>query len=316
MGTLAPIAVAVGASIVVLAAVLEVRWRRALPFSRWGRLATWRHPSRGPFARLADALANSRVVGALLEPLPELEMRSDITDVVYVNYVVPAERLVPLVPPGLELQRLGPDGRYGLFTFLTYRHGHFGFAILGPLRRLMPSPIQTNWRIHVRDPRTRHEGITFLTNAITSAPLALGARLISEGMPMHVLSSARLARESDGTIQMALVPGRGSAPDAEATLRPTAKPRTSEAFDDCWPSFDAFLAYCVPQNRAMSSQPHKHRVARQEIEIPIRLETCQPLEGEVISRAAAEIVGDARPICFRVPAVPFRFRHEAHDPMP
>ena len=29
------------------------------------------------------------------------------------------------MPSGLELQRLGPGGRHALFTFLTFRHGHF-----------------------------------------------------------------------------------------------------------------------------------------------------------------------------------------------
>lgn len=301
--------------VLVLFGLLEVALRRALPDERWGRLARWRHPWRGPIGRALDAIANGRVLGAILEPLPELEMRSDITDVVYVSYVVPAERLLPLVPPGLELQRLGPDGRYALFSFLTYRHGHFGFALLGPLRRLMPSPVQTNWRIHVRDPRTRYEGITFLTNAIDDTTMALGARLISEGMPMHVLSRARIEREGSGRMHVVLDPGRGSAPDAELTLAPCATPKTSAAFDACWPTFRAFLAYAVPQNRAMSSQPRKHRVSRQEIHIPIALDACEPLEGTVVSRAAAEIAGDAPAICFRVPAVAFRFKHEAHDPM-
>lgn len=310
------IAIASAGALVGMLAWREVRGRRALPFSRWGRLARWQHPWRGPVGRALDAIANSRVLGALLEPLPELEMRSDITDVIYVSYVLPAERLVPLVPPGLELQRLGPEGRYALFTFLTYRHGQFGFALLGPLRRLMPSPIQTNWRIHVRDPRTGYEGITFLTNAIASTVMALGARLISEGMPMHVIARGAITRDGDGTVRVRLDPGGGSAPDVDATLRPTEHPRTSEAFDACWPSFDAFLAYCVPQNRAMSSQPHKHRIARQEIDIPIALDRCEPLDGTVTSRVATEIAGEAPPICFRVPAVSFRFKHEAHDHVP
>jgi hypothetical protein len=53
---------------------------------------------RGPLARAADAVANSRLAGALLEPLPALTMRSDLTDVVYV-YLVPAAAALPLVPP-------------------------------------------------------------------------------------------------------------------------------------------------------------------------------------------------------------------------
>lgn len=35
---------------------------------------------------------------------------------------------------------------------------------------------------------------------------------------------------------------------------------------------------------------------------------------DVASRAASAIAADAAPLCFRVPAVRFRFAGEAHDP--
>jgi hypothetical protein len=269
-------------------------------------------PGLGSLPRVLDAIANSRLLGALLEPIPELEMRSDIREVVYVSYLVPAEDAERLVPPGLELQRLGPNGEHALFTFLTYQHGHFGFALMGPLRRLMPSPVQTNWRIHVRDPRTGREGITFLTNAITHAGLALAARLTTEGMPMHVLRRAEITAE-DGGVRVSLDPGDGSAPDAEIALRPCEAPALTGAWAECWKDFRAFLAYCVPQDRAMSSQPLRNRISRQEIDLGIPVEACVPMAGSVASRMARALVGDAEPICFRVPSVRFTFAIEAHD---
>ncbi|MFO0735977.1 MAG: DUF2071 domain-containing protein [Labilithrix sp.] len=292
--------------------VAEAVFLRARPFEPYGRLARWRHPSW--MGRPFDALANSRLFGALLEPLPEVTMRSDITDVVYVNYLVPAETVLPLVPPGLELQRLGPNGKYALFTFLTYRHGHFGFAFLGPFRRLLPSPVQTNWRIHVTDPRTKHRGIYFLTNAITSTVPALAARLTTEGMPMHVLAFGDVRREADGALAVRLDPGGGSAPDAEIALRPLPGPPVlSGPWAECWPDYRSFLAYCVPQDRAMSSQPLRGRVSRQEIDLGIPLDICAPVAGTVKSRAAAQIAAEAEPLCFYVPKVSFTFSVEAHD---
>lgn len=297
-----------------LALVTEAVLARARPHERFGRLARWRHPSRSPAARLADVLANSRLFGFVLEPLPELPMRSDITNVVYVNYLIPADEAAQMVPPGLELQRLGPDGRYALFTFLTYQHGHFGFAFLGPLRRLLPSPVQTNWRIHVRDPETGHRGIYFLTNAVTHVVPALAARLTTEGMPMHVLRRGEIAREeASGEIRITLDPGEGSAPDAEIAVRPAPAPALGGAWAECFTDFHDFLAYCVPQDRAMSSQPLRNRISRQEIDLGIPLDQCEPLAGTVDSRAARAIAGDAQPICFRVPAVRFSFAVEAHD---
>lgn len=295
-----------------LALVAEQVLRRHRPFEPHGRLARWRHPGGHIFARAADAIANSRLLGAVLEPLPELEMRSDITDVVYVNYLVPAEVAERYLPPKLELQRLGKDGRYALFTFLTYRHGHFGFALAGPFRRLMPSPVQTNWRIHVVDPNTGYRGIYFVTNAIANTLQALAARMTAEGMPMHVLRRGEIEKAGD-QLTVTLEPGDGSGPDASLALAHGDAPEWTGAWAECWPTWRDFLAYCVPQDRAMSSQPLRGRVSRQEIDLGIPIDACVPLVGEVRSRAAEAIAGDAKPLCFHVPSVTFRFSVEAHD---
>jgi hypothetical protein len=289
---------------------------RARPFTVTGRGALWRHPDRGPFGRACEFVANSRVFGAVVEPAPVPVMVSDITDVVYVNYVVEAARVLHLVPEGLELQRLGPDGRFALFTWLTFRHGHFGFAFMGPLRKLLPSPVQTNWRIHVRDPRTGREGIHFVTNAVDRTPPAMGARLTTEAMPMHVLRAASLARDEGGAVTLALDPGEGSAPDATCSLRPATAPALEGPWAACWKDFDAFLRYCVPQDRALSTQPWLDRVTSHEIHLGIDPARCEPLAGTVSSRRATELVGDARPLCFRVPSVTFVFASELHDPLP
>jgi hypothetical protein len=295
-------------------AVTELVLRRARPEQPHGRYAPWRYP-RPVARRVLDPLANSRFVRALAEYLPILAFRSDISDVIYVNYVVEAARLQPLVPEGLVLQRLGPDGVYAFFTFLSYRHGHFGPALLGPLRRFLPSPVQTNWRIHVRDPRTGTTGIYFVTNAIDSTIHALAARMLSEGMPMHVLRSGIVGADGKGGYRLSLEPGAGSAPDAVATLCAAGEMPDDGPWRACFASYEAMLAYCVPQDRALSSQPWYRRTTRQEIDLGIPLSACEPLVGEVHSRAARAIVGDAIPFCFRVASVDFLFAREEHDPL-
>lgn len=315
------VAVAPGIAALVLAVVVavlaELRLRKVVPVESHGRLARWRHPSPNPLARILDGIASSRLLSAWIEPLPIVAMVSDIEDVVYVSYLVEAEKLTPYVPWGLELQRLGPSGEYALFSFLTYRHGHFGFRFLGPLRRLMPSPVQTNWRIHVRDPRTGIDGIYFITNAIDHAAPALGARLFTEGMPMHVFARSSIVRDpTNGRVVFELSPGGGTAPDAKGSLLPCEKPTFEGEWHACFESYEDFLAYTVPQNRAMSAQPWHHRVTRHEIELPIAIEKCEPLEGTVTSRTAESIVGDAKPVCFRVAGLFFTFSEELHDPVP
>ena len=133
---------------------------------------------------------------------------------------------------------------------------------------------------------------------------------------MHVLSRAEVTRAEDGSMRVLLDAGRGSAPDADVSLQPAGAPQFQNEWSECFTSFREFLAYCVPQDRAMSTQPSAGTVTRQEIDLGIPLDICEPLAGEVRSRAAEAVAGDAKPVCFRVPKVAFLFEVEDKDPLP
>jgi hypothetical protein len=296
-----------------LVGVTEAVFQRSRPETPHGSRAPWRHPSAGLVPRMIELIANSRLARAAGRLLPAAGMASDITDVVYVNYLVEASAVEPLVAAPLELQRLGPDGRYAMFTFLTYHHGHFGPTVLGPLRRLCPSPIQSNWRLYVQNPRTGRLGIQFVTTAIASAPHALATRILAEGVPMHIPAAAQLSRDADGPIVLAIDPGRGTAPDVQATFTPSSVPNLEPPWSLCFASWREILGHCVPQDRAMSMRPGSGVVTRQEITLDIPLESCQPLSGTVVSSFAHTIVGDATPLCFVVDSVKFRFVAEKAD---
>ncbi|MFB7653622.1 MULTISPECIES: DUF2071 domain-containing protein [unclassified Streptomyces] len=240
---------------------------------------------------------------------------SDITDVVYVNYVVDAHRIAPLIPPGLELQRVGEAGDQAMLTFLSYRHGHLGPALLGRWRRLLPSPLQSNWRVYVRHRRTGASGVYFLSTAIDRTLHAIGARMSAEALPMHVLERASLLVSEGGRIDLLLDPGRGSAPGAEAQLSPLSEWPTDGPWRCAFSNYEQMLAYCVPQDRALSVQPWYGRVTRQEISLGIPLDACIALTGPVVSSTARAIIGEAEPFAFRVPLVRFRFEGEEHDPI-
>jgi hypothetical protein len=315
-----PAVVLVGGSVVGfplllvwLVLVNEAVLRRCRPEAPHGRYATWRYPCAGWWGRLCETVASSRLSRYVGEWLPTVSFASDITDVIYVNYLVEAGRLRAYLPPGLELQTLGPGGRFAMFSFLTYQHGHLGPALLGPFRRLLPSPVQSNWRIYVKDPGTGNTGIYFVTNAVSALPQALGARLMSEGMPMHLLAHGSVAAGADGSFTVLLDGGVGSAPDAEVRARLTIDRTLDGLWRECFADYQAMLAHCVPQDRALSTQPWYDRVTRQEIELGIPLSACEPLEATVRSKAAERVVGTARPVCFRVAGVAFRFLAERHD---
>ena len=316
-----PIAVAVGNAIgfflleVWLVLVIEALLRRDRPFTTSGAQAPWRHPQGGIFGRALDAVANSRFLRALGSVAPDLAFVSDIEDVIYVTWVVPASQVEHLVPEGLALERVGPDEDHAIFTFLTYRHGHFAPRATGPLRRFAPSPVQSNWRIHVRDPRTGKSGITFVTNAVSSTLYALAARTLADGMPMHVPARATLARDG-ATLRLAMDGGAGTAPDCEATLREASARELPEALRPLFPSYDAFLEIVVPQDRAFSTQPWRDQITRHEIVLGIPLAECVPLEGEVRSKAANALAGPlGTPVCFLVRRVAFRLDRIERDVM-
>jgi hypothetical protein len=280
-----------------------------------GREAPWRHPRGGWWGGVLNVLGRSHLAHALGTWLPLPKIASEISDCVYLNYLVEAQRLEPWVPCGLELQRLGPDGRYAMFSLLVFRHGNVGPAWLGPLRRFCPSPLQTNWRIYVRDSHSGAEGVYFVTMASDNTWYALAARLCTSGVPIHVLRSAEMEQRHK-TWRIRLDPGGGTAPDLLAELEPAGDVLPTAAWRECFESYHAMLAWCVPQQRALSSQPWYSRIVRQEVRLDIPLADCRPLAGTVVSQAVRHIVGDAVEVSFCVPRAAFTLMREEFDYRP
>ncbi len=298
-----------------LVAISERVLLRSRPVAERGCHAPWRLPDRGILNWLCELIGNSRFARLIGEYLPAPVLVSDIRDVVYLNYIVDAKRLMPLVPSTLALQRLGDGGRSAIFTVLIYRHGQFGARWLGPLRRFMPSPIQSNWRIYVTNPRTGAQGVCFTDSVIERIPHALAARLLTEGVPMHVPAKASLQRGDDDLFRMLLEPGGGTAPSLRAELRLTGSRELPDEWRACFENYEEMLAYLIPQNRAFAGQPWRGRIVRQEIDLPIPLSSVNPMAGAVESPAIQMIAGDAVPLCFHVPAVAFRFNEECSEAM-
>ena len=133
---------------------------------------------------------------------------------------------------------------------------------------------------------------------------------------MHVWRDATLEQCSDGSIQIALDPGDGSAPDARIDVQPTDQRTLPAPWSECFADYMAMLKFIVPQDRALSPQSWYARICRQEINLGIPLESIVPLIGDVKSAAATAMIGAQRPpLCFYVPRVGFRFDKETFDPI-
>jgi hypothetical protein len=217
----------------------------------------------------------------MFRPLPFLRMRSDITDVVYLNWWVPSERVRHLLPSPLVLDER--DGMTAL-SILHYRHGGFGWAFLGPLRRLLPSPIQSNWRLYCQG-----GSIYFLHTLISSRGHALGARLFSDGLPA-VFDGGMAHKRAGGELTV-----RASEPHLDAVLT-----------EDVSIGLHPDTSYLIEQNGAVDADAIWGVVRLSAIDIPIDIDTVRPAAVKrVESRALADIVEGCPCFAFVVPAVSF-----------
>ncbi|MEN5368155.1 hypothetical protein ABE571_17405 [Stenotrophomonas sp. TWI273] len=272
--------------------------------------ARYRHPFAGwpgrALQRLLGCVHLTAARRALTRVLPVPTLISEVREVVYLSWWVDV-RHAPPPPPDHRL--FAHDGRTP-YTILTYRHGHFGPALAGPLRGLFPSPLQSNWRWYVvpddaaAGPATPR--VLFDRNVIDSAMHAVGARLWSDAMQPHLAARFEHAVDADGG-HTVIEPGQGSAPALQAKVRPAmglAVAWAAGAFTDAAQA----MRFLACQEAAFAVAPDG-RLALTHIDLPIAVADVQPLQLEGLvacPHLAAMGVDLADAFCFRVPQVPFR----------
>lgn len=278
--------------------------------------AAYRHPRAGRLAGLLERLANSnafaRLRHALMSRLPFVRLRSEVRDVVYLTWLVDAAAARSLAPPGTALwQRDGCT----LLTVLTYRHGHFGPAFLGPLRKFFPSPLQSNWRLYLDgDAGTGsppgYATVLFLDNIMDSALYALGTRLFSDVLHTHL--AARFVHRRDGaTFVTDIESGIGSAPALRYRASPAAARTLPAPFAALFSDWNDAIDYLCCQDAAIAQATWTARLAVSEISLPIDLAQVRPLEASDVHCALLErLPALSEPLCFIVPSVNFQVLSE------
>jgi Uncharacterized conserved protein (COG2071) len=190
------------------------------------------HPHQGAFGNGLAKLFNSRRFAtyrrAAMSRLPFMTLDSDVVDVVYMNWLVDEALAAPFAPPGARLW--SHQGRTPL-TVLTYRHGHFGPRWMGPLRRWMPSPLQSNWRLYLAEPLADAPPIptvAFVYNMMDSLAYVAGTRLFSDALPSHWPARFDFRVTADEAI-IGIAPGDGSAPRLVARAARGARAASQDA---------------------------------------------------------------------------------------
>jgi hypothetical protein len=271
----------------------------------------YRHPFPGLPGRILEGVLNAlglaRLRHAVLSRLPFPVLQSDVADVVYVTWMVDARAATALLPAGL---RVWERGGLTPLTVLTYRHGHFGPALAGPLRRLFPSPLQSNWRLYLDGPlppEAPPHTVWFLENMMDSGAYVAATRLFSDIMRTH--RPARFTHDRAGT---RIEPGAGSAPALAYTVAPGARPALPPAFAAAFASWDGAVAMLACQDAALGWSARLGKLVLSHIDLPIPLDTVQPLvpAGPVACSLLDVLPAAGEPLCFLVPRVPFRVLSE------
>ncbi|TCM17817.1 uncharacterized protein DUF2071 [Novosphingobium sp. PhB165] len=267
-------------------------------------------PRGGPIGAAQNWLANSlmlkRIRRGLLGRLPFPVLESQVRDIIYANWVVPIAAVADRIPSGVRLvERNGQT----ILTVLTYAHGHFGPVQAGPLRRLFPSPLQSNWRLYVADIDGKtpvEDTVLFVANAFDSDLYALGTRVFSDAMLSH--RAEYFEHRTVNGAWLTRLGGRGSAPSLNLHVGRIGQGELPQTFRPFFASLPVALQKLCLQHAAIAPTERSDRLALAGIDLPIALDTVQFLQvlryepGELLKQWQA---GDV-PFCFRVPSVRFR----------
>jgi len=268
-------------------------------------------PRRGPIIGMTAAISNSKIVArcrrVFTSIFPFLKLRSDVTNVVYMNWIVESERVRHFVPNGLELWE---ENGKTIFTILTYRHGNFGPSFLGPIRRLFFSPIQSNWRLYLKSaPPQVPQGSTvlFLKNSMSSHLYALGTRVLSDVLATH-LPQKFVHTHQEGIFTTIISPGKGSAPKLNCVSHGKKEKKLNSQFSEIFHSWNNAIEFLSFQDAAVSYTDRDSIFAFSEIELPIDISTIQPLELQSDGFECPmidEFSPLSEPLCFVIPNVCF-----------
>lgn len=240
-----------------------------------------------------------------------MPLYSDVRNVVYQTWWVDPARVAPWVPPGVTLWT--HQGRT-LFTVLTYAHGHFGPAWAGPLRRLFPSPLQSNWRLYVErlsGQAVAEPTVLFVKNLFDNPLHAIGTRLFSDALPSHCAERFTHGIDASGAFDTVITPGIGSAPAFRSRCLPGAPKTLPPDWAGCFSDWQEAVSFLCLQDAAVALVEDVGRLAQARINLPITVEAIEPLAmASVASDFLAQLDPQGLPLCFHVPAVRFKVLDE------
>ncbi|WP_286862399.1 DUF2071 domain-containing protein [Sphingobacterium sp. UBA7625] len=244
----------------------------------------------------------------LTKPFSAIKLKSEISHVVYLNWMVPLAKIQQFVPSGIALDLVGD---HVLFSVLTYRHGHFGPAKLYHLKSLYGSPLQSNWRLYISQTQKQFKvpTVLFLANVMSSQIYCIGSRLFSSMMYTHQPLAFQHNHIGVQT-HTKIIPGRSNAPDLEVVCHPCDHWNIPSQFLHLSKDINQLLNKIIIQDQALT--PLDNGLFRQaNIALKFDPKDIRPLKIDFFkSETLADIVQHEKCFAFEIPAVSFFMNHE------
>ena len=225
----------------------------SIPGSRYLR---W--PLGKPLRKFYEFIGNSNILRSVFKKImPIGKLRSDATDITYISWLVPLERVEKLVPHPLKIQKFCIDNEnqfYSVISILSFNNGHFGPSFLGPLRKFFcGSPPQVNCRLYVEpvdSTSPKNDAVFYLSVNMDNPTMTLSGRLFSDGLPVHYVNSIQHTKKNE-TYTTNMASGSGSGLELFLELNLEHKKELTSKFQMIFSDYDAAAEFIYDRNRAI-----------------------------------------------------------------
>lgn len=230
---------------------------------------------------LTNSLLNSnkfwQFKSVLFRLTTKLKLRSDIENVIYLNWLIPKERIENLLPSNVKIEE---HNGLVLLTVLTYKHGNFAPAILGRLRVFFGSPYQSNWRLYSSYPwenRDSSEGtVLFIKNILSSFIYTIGSRIMSNVLQSQCAKIFNF-KKNDNSYFVDINPGEANFPRLKFECKEESNWNFEDRYSEIFQNRTNLLKAICFQEYALTELPINNWLCRGRIKLEFDENEIKPL---------------------------------------
>jgi len=266
--------------------------------------------NKSAFGTFLNTLLNSisfwRFKTIIFKPFTYLKLRSDIEEVIYLNWLIPKERITSLIPKNVKVQE--HDG-FVVFTCLIYKHKNFAPLLFGPFRKFFGSPYQSNWRLYIDYPKkhkSNNEGtILFIKNILSSINYTIGSRLMSNILQSQCAKEINMINDHNSG-RAEIISGEANLPSLSFKYTEKSAWEIGKNFGEVFKdSLDLIHAICY-QEFAVTELPIHGYLCKGEINLQFNENDIKPIElTELIGDEFKEWIQGCDFVGFKIPHVRF-----------